>query len=1208
MNPSIKYLVSLCRTVPHSIVERVLDEPLETSVKSEVFEGAILSADLVGFTSLCERLASHNSEGLSTLTSVLNQLFASLLEDAMFPYSGYVMQFGGDSLTVVFKQDDCAERAAASALAAQRLMHGELGRLLEGQPGELMLRIGVAKGTVRLSVLGDVAQRSAVCAGETAHRAVRLQQLAPPKGIMIDEAMLKALATNAEVVERQPTVGVLRGLRKWPANRPIERLEGRTELRVEEKIALLEPFVAPMLAARLRHASLDWKMDAELRPVVILFCELSGVDNGDPQMWLNVSRSLLRAFRKFGGLVAKVDITDTCHRVMVLFGLLRPGENDVQKAALAALDATARARGFTVGNTAKVVTRIGLHQGRVYFGTIGSEYKHDLTIIGDPVNLTARLAHAAGESQVYTTEVIKNGLGPEFLADEIAPLKVKGKSDFVRTYELKGTTHAGARYLRTRSAQRFLAGRDKEIALCQQTIDESIAGQSHVVAIEGEAGIGKSALLGLIVDRWLTRGNLGLLGRCRFATSSQPLAPVVDMFRQFLGIRSEQNEEDRRDCIQRGLQPYNLERRAPELVSLLLPVQRPDGTSEALIDLADPQARDNVLDSIVEFVDKRLRTEALLYVLEDIHLADSLTLQLIARLAMLPRNREFLFVATYRGASVLSEVRGCFDVQLRLGSLNIEATRTLLCRDLAATSVDSEIVTLLWQRSGGNPGYLLELVRFMHTRGLLQRRGSEVHLPSGGVALLDDVLPLTLTKLALSQMDDLCSSERKIVRAASVAGRRFVRDLLYRLCSSDLDQEDFEGSFATLEGRGVFSGSAHATDGFMFRDAAIRAAAYGSLLEADRRELHRRVAEESGKGRANQQTSAFVAHHLERAGHYGAAATAFERAARTAFRTGLYRESQEFLERWEGAVGQTPFESRPSKETMAKMALLRVVLCGRSGRPKQLVAAAEVVKAHLPQLSARERTMYSYWCGWAYLENGRRAEGRALLEHLFDKADDGLVRFDIALLLLRSGIDTAEYVVAENWLSAAQANVEGDDSRNKRLEVASALLLIGKGQYDEAKYLLRETINSARKVGSSLVIVQAEKTLAACLFDTKQYDQSTEMWQKVYAYARAAACAADESNALLGLGRSKWQQGDVDEARALLENANLLARDIGATALEVNIGFLMLEMANHSSDRAAFTQISEMLAESRFSELLSCPSYQRTFNALRLSAKERELL
>ncbi|MEO0813963.1 MAG: adenylate/guanylate cyclase domain-containing protein, partial [Myxococcota bacterium] len=422
------YLAALCRTVPYHVVEEILEDPTERSIRTHDFKGTVLIADLVGFTPLCERLAHSGDDGLSKLSTVLNQLFGTLLEKAIFPYSGYVVQFGGDSITVFYRGVDDARRATASALAAQRLMFGELGRLIEGQSRELMLRVGLARGGIRLPVLGDLSRRAAVIAGEAAARAVLMQKNAPPNAIAGDLSVIDAMEGNVEVVDRQENSAVIRGLREWPATHPPVPLGDRISSHIESKIALLEAFVPPWFASRLRSAPKGWRIEGELRQVVVLFAELWGIDRTaeSSEVALHLSRSILRAFRRYGGLTLKADLSDQGHRTLVLFGLHEPSENDSERALLAALEATARVRGYGASRNLDVGVRCGIHTGPVYFGTIGSDAKHDITVVGDAVNVAARATSEAQPFDVIATEPVLEKAGHEFHASDRGPIRVKG--------------------------------------------------------------------------------------------------------------------------------------------------------------------------------------------------------------------------------------------------------------------------------------------------------------------------------------------------------------------------------------------------------------------------------------------------------------------------------------------------------------------------------------------------------------------------------------------------------------------------------------------------------------------------------------------------------------------------------------------------------------------------------------------------------------
>ncbi|MGH7281494.1 MAG: hypothetical protein ACRELY_08235, partial [Polyangiaceae bacterium] len=236
------YLRALCRTVPPTIVESVLASPTELALAQQC-EGTLLNADLVGFTSFCEEAAAAGHHELEGLTTSLNKLFAKLLEEALFPYGGLVMQFGGDSVTAIFRGEDHTFRAAAAALHAQKVMHANDFDLSSTGGKKILLRVGLATGTLTMPIVGDVVRRAVICAGITAHRAVSHQRRATPGTVLADLQIAERLRDRARIGEAMGDAVVLTGLTDWPERKPLPPLPDNLADQIEAKIALLEQFV-----------------------------------------------------------------------------------------------------------------------------------------------------------------------------------------------------------------------------------------------------------------------------------------------------------------------------------------------------------------------------------------------------------------------------------------------------------------------------------------------------------------------------------------------------------------------------------------------------------------------------------------------------------------------------------------------------------------------------------------------------------------------------------------------------------------------------------------------------------------------------------------------------------------------------------------------------------------------------------------------------
>lgn len=1155
----VAYLKSLCRTIPYTVVEPVLAEPSELSVSSRIFEGVVLHADLVGFTSLCESLARGGADGLIRLTRALNDLFARLLEDSLFPYDGYVLHFGGDSVTVLFHGAEAELRAAAAALHAQDRMEKELKRLLGEEGRDLMMRVGLACGRVELPIVGDLTQRAVVCSGSTAHRAVELQERAAPGSVLIDADLAARLGGDAALAPQAEDRAVLEAINRWPSRTPIRELDGRVEEDTEKKIALLEPFVPPPLAARLKSTPTGWRIEGELREVCILFAELSGLHIRTQGAGLvgDVSRSVLRTYRKYGGFVAKADLSRQGHRMMILFGLHMPSGNDVERAMLAALEATARMRGLAAASGHKLELRTGVHSGQVYYGAFGSDWRHDITVVGDAVNTAARAMTAAAPYEVVATETAVDRVQNAFTTSMKESMRVKGKSQPLGLKVVHGTREESAHFTHVRSTARFLAGRSAEVTLVKQIVGQALGGASQVLGITGAEGTGKSAILSTLVDEWVRRGGTGLLGRCRYATRTEPLAPIIAMFSTALGFGAADSEGARRERIRDGF--FAEVEGGQELMELLQPVKRRDGVSEALVDLADTHARERVLAAVLAYVERRSRDgEALMYVLEDLHLADGLTLELAARITQLPRDRQMLLVATYRPDPLVSQFRKILDHELCLEPLAASQAQDLVCHELGATSVNLDLLAFLQRRTGGNPGHLVDVVRFLRERGLLPVRAGLATVPEGGVALLDDVVPQTAATVALARLDGLGEIERRILRAASAFGRSFAKDLLVEVVSGDLGLDRLGPAMENLEDQRFIS-SESGEQGWSFRDEVTRAVAYGTMTEPKRREVHRRIADvlEKRPDLDAKRDAAALAFHRERAAQYPEAAGWYDRAAQAAFVAGLDDEVQHLVERWERCVGEAA--QAPQAPQAIRMGLLKLVALGRRRRQADtLRQARELIAQFGPVLEEDARQLVDFWLGAALVGLGQPEKARQRLGRVYETARNPKVRCEAALELARSLRIGGLTQPAKEWVGRAEALAGKDPTLGVKVALGKEQVRAAAGELEPARDALLGLFDKLKRQGRGPLAARARSAAARCEMHLRDFGKAKAGFEEALQLDRASGSWVDLAGDLLNLGQVLLWDGQAQEARAPLEQALRYAQDqadsLAAAEATVHLG------------------------------------------------------
>jgi class 3 adenylate cyclase/tetratricopeptide (TPR) repeat protein len=1151
------YLAALCRTVPYHVTEAVLANPSKSSVADQFWQGTVLYADLVGFTSMCEAWAGEGESGLSRLSDVLSTFFTLLLEHAIFPHAGYVVQFGGDSLTVVYRDKGHAHRAAASALEARQLVADVDRARTDGSHG-LKLRVGLASGEIRMPVLGDDTQRGVVVAGEQANRAVQLQDAAEPGTVVIDASTARELGDDAIGTPHSKGAFTLHDLARLPTREPIRELEGRIEDDTEAKIDLLEPFVPPPLAARLKSMPDGWRIDGELRRCIVAFSEVRGLVLTEHREEVqHISRSFIRRIRRYGGIVTKADVAAEGHRIMAVFGLHAPTENDAERALLAQTELSGAFKSLAETLDLPLSMRTGVHLGPVYFGAIGSPYRHDVTVVGDTVNVAARLAALAGPFQVVSTLDVLEESNADFEQTQLEPVRVKGKAEPLKVAIVHAVAGGRAHYVQRRRKQRYVAGREREERRLLDIVGNALDGQGRIIGLSGEAGVGKSYMLSSIIDRWIGGGGLGLLGRCRYATQSTPLEPARQMFASYLGLASDERGEQRKLRVREAFaqSDYGQDPDAPWLQAFLEVADADDVRTPDGLPMTD-SGWERVIASIQRFVDWRVGVEPLMYVLEDAHHADALTLELSRRIGSnIDRGQRFLFVVTYRPDPALDELRKALDHEAKLGALGLRQTSELVRHMLGATRIDEAVAAFLWQRSLGNPGHLTELVRFLRDRSLLQVRAGAVAVPPPGVALLEDAVPESLEKLALARLEQLGGLERRVLRSASAIGKSFGKGVLEEVVAGDLEAEEVETGVVALLDEGVIAPDSGVRPTYRFREDITRAVTYSTIPEHERREAHRRIADALERLSGADKTSSAVtlAMHREKAAQLGEAAEHYARAVRVASLAGLDAETRHLVNSWERVVDRLPPDRRPSHVERAKMAVRKLVAIARRGAPAEtLEQGRRIIADHWEVLEEPGRSVVELWLGDALIALAQPDAALTRLRRVFDSGAEGRVRGEAARLIATAEAHAERYDEAEAWLEKARSLAGAADGyRAQRVALDGASLLSFRGRHDEARVIFARVRDEARRRDHMRVAALAARGAAECDLLSGEFDAAAEGFSSALVMARALGNRTEEAIGELRLGQCRsWGQAP-ERGRPHLERALQLSRDVGHKLTEI---------------------------------------------------------
>ncbi len=580
-----------------------------------------------------------------------------------------------------------------------------------------------------------------------------------------------------------------------------------------------------------------------------------------------VDRALRRLgseIERHGGTIDKY-IGDN---VMGVFGAPISHEDDPERAVRAGLGMQAAMAEINERIAADVganfALRVGINSGEVLAGRIGDGY----TVIGDPVNVAARLQSAAEPGTVIVGEITHRLTRAAIEYVELEPLQLKGKSEPVAAWEAVRAVVRG-RAARPTSNESPLVGRADEsellLALFERAATER---RTHLVTVIGQAGVGKSRLL-----RELAM-NVGerepppavRLGSCPAYGAGLSYWALGEIVRGTFDISDSDDAELAWTKLHRGVEELLADSDTEEpaervAVALGRPLGiEPGGSAEAPENIDARQMRERLFSASRSLIEAASRRQPLIFAVEDIHWADEGMLDLIEHLARWAEGA-ILIVCLARD-EVLDRRPGwgggrIESTTIRLDPLAREQARQLVGALFAGG--DGELSEQIAARSGGNPLFVEEMVNRIVEEG------------SAGA----EELPETVHSVLAARLDSLPREEREVLQGASVVGQTFWEGSVALGSSGG---EDLQAILESLRGKDLVvptAGSRLAGEReYAFKHVLIRDVAYSTLPKAVRARRHAEVGEfiEARAADRGEGVIGMVAEHFGRAAALGAAA------------------------------------------------------------------------------------------------------------------------------------------------------------------------------------------------------------------------------------------------------------------------------------------------------------------------------------------------
>ena len=860
-------------------------------------------------------------------------------------------------------------------------------------------------------------------------------------------------------------------------------------------------------------------IEGERKQVTNLFADLKGsmelLADRDPEEAHNlldpVVERMMNAVHRYEGTVSEV----RGDGIMALFGAPVAHEDHALRACYAALDMQASIRRYAEDvirlHGVKAQIRVGLNSGEVVVRAIGSDLRMDYATVGQSTHLAARMEQLADPgSTLLTASTLRLAEG-YIEVKPLGPVPIKGLEAPVDVYELIGAGPARTRLnaAAARGLTRFV-GREAELAQLRQALERTATVHGEVVAIVGEAGVGKSRLVWEIThwhrtDDWL----IVQAGSVSYGKAT-PYLPVIDLLKGYFQIETRDDYRKTREkltgkllTLDRALAPI-----LPALLALLdLGVE--DASWQAL---DSHQRRQRTLDAVKRLLLRESQIQPLLAVFEDLHWIDSETQTLLDSLVESVPTARLLLLVNYRPGYEHHWGSKTYYTQLGLDPLPPGSAEELLKMLLGDHSSLQPLKGLLVERTEGNPFFLEESIQTLVETGVLagERGAYRLARPSDAIQM-----PSTVQAVLAARIDRLPSEEKQLLETASVIGKVVPFGLLQAVY--DQDEHALRQSLAHLQvTEFLYETNLFPELEYTFKHALTQEVAYENLLNEQRRELHTRIVEAIERLYRDR-----LAEQIERLAHHAFRGRQWERAvgflrqasAKSAARS-IYPEAVVYLEQALVALGHLS-ETRETRQLGIDLRFdLRSALqaLGEHERVFELLRDAEALASALGD----EKRL-----GW----------GSAYLSQYLWRMGDP-VHAEVSgqrALTIASGLgDFGLEVVASFFLGQGYFSV-GDYPRAIDHCRRNAAVLAGERAYERLGL-------------TGLPAVLSRTWLAWSLAERGEYVEAMGHAKEALSIAKAAGQPYSVTAGYLSLGHIRLLQGALDKAILDLERAVELCR------------------------------------------------------------------
>ncbi|MBN1150067.1 tetratricopeptide repeat protein [candidate division WOR-3 bacterium] len=742
--------------------------------------GALLFADVVGFTALSEKFSERGISGTGELTELLDSCFESILS-VVRKHGGDIIEFIGDAILVKYENMDQAKKCSTQMIKTIKSFSD-----IETSAGKfsLSMKIVLGKGSWKELILGT------------------------------QEKLLLFLTGN--ILKEMAKAGEKKALISFAKSAERRKMTRKTDLKMKFRIAGKKKFNPNIPIEISRKSSLG-----EFRSVACVFFQIKGYDEDNPD-YEDINRIIVIAQKtaeKFGGWLNCVDnVRKNGSRILVLFGAPTAYGGEGERAVKFAMELTR-----LCNESAQISVCASAGAGFVFAGMIGDKKRKKYSVIGDAVNTTSRILDGLEKGAIVVTEDLFRMTKDKIRYSRLKSVRVKGKKYPLKRYRPESVI------FETPVLGRFL-GREEEIRRAREMISKG----SCSIMIKGEPGIGKTRFLDELsrfaekkgYKTFKTRAEenrpafepfAGLVrGMCAIEKSDGD-SEIVFKIKKTIGERSADDKISSAGVLSEMF--FGIES-GDERFKKLNPEIRKQNLVEALLELMKSfQGKLCVVFDSFQWVKK-----------EDFDVLDFIQSSLLgysrAEVCFLMASRKDEFPAT--------NIKAFENAKIEIGPMNENYFKIFTEKLLGDKKIEKSLLNTIMAKSDRNPFYAEQILFYLKDKKMIsEKKGTW----SAEINYKNENLPENLFSIIVSRIEKIGESAKDCLKVASAVGMNFRAETLENVLKKSVSKEIKLGVEA-----GILSVIDRGETAYCFTHALYKDVLYQTIISEEKKNIHGAIA------------------------------------------------------------------------------------------------------------------------------------------------------------------------------------------------------------------------------------------------------------------------------------------------------------------------------------------------------------------------------